>query len=56
MKKGLIFGGMLAAALVGIFVIPMLYVVFQSLRERVSGKGVAVPAAPEGPAAHPSSS
>lgn len=30
-----VFGGMLAAALVGIFVIPMLYVVFQSLRERV---------------------
>ncbi|MBB5690715.1 multidrug efflux RND transporter permease subunit [Roseomonas alkaliterrae] len=31
-----VFGGMLAAALVGIFVIPMLYVVFQSLREAVS--------------------
>ncbi len=30
-----VFGGMIAAALVGIFVIPMLYVVFQSLRERV---------------------
>jgi hydrophobe/amphiphile efflux-1 (HAE1) family protein len=30
-----VFGGMLAAAIVGIFVIPMLYVVFQSLRERV---------------------
>jgi multidrug efflux pump subunit AcrB len=29
-----VFGGMLAAALVGIFVIPMLYVVFQTLRER----------------------
>ncbi len=28
-------GGMLAASLIGIFVIPMLYVVFQSLRERV---------------------
>ncbi|HKC31102.1 MAG TPA: efflux RND transporter permease subunit, partial [Burkholderiales bacterium] len=28
-------GGMLAAACLGIFVIPMLYVVFQSLRERV---------------------
>jgi HAE1 family hydrophobic/amphiphilic exporter-1 len=26
-------GGMLAASAVGIFVIPMLYVVFQSLRE-----------------------
>ena len=29
-----VFGGMLAAALVGIFIIPMLYVVFQTLRER----------------------
>src|SRR5205807_6328921 len=28
-----VFGGMIAAALVGIFVIPMLYVVFQRLRE-----------------------
>jgi hypothetical protein len=27
---------MIAAAVVGIFVIPMLYVVFQRLRERVS--------------------
>jgi len=34
-------GGMLAAALVGIFVIPALYVVFQSLRERVKGRGAA---------------
>jgi hydrophobic/amphiphilic exporter-1 (mainly G- bacteria), HAE1 family len=33
-----VFGGMLAAALVGIFMIPMLYVVFQWLRERVSAK------------------
>jgi HAE1 family hydrophobic/amphiphilic exporter-1 len=31
-----VFGGMLAAALCGIFVIPMLYVVFQQLRERVA--------------------
>ncbi|MBR0647359.1 efflux RND transporter permease subunit [Plastoroseomonas hellenica] len=28
-----VFGGMLAAAIIGIFVIPMLYVVFQSIRE-----------------------
>ena len=28
-----VFGGMLAASLIGIFMIPMLYVVFQSLRE-----------------------
>ena len=31
-----VFGGMVAAALFGIFVIPMLYVVFQQLRERVA--------------------
>jgi len=31
-----VFGGMLAASVIGIFVIPMLYVVFQTLRERVS--------------------
>jgi len=31
-----VFGGMIAAALVGIFVIPMLYVVFQRLRERTA--------------------
>jgi hypothetical protein len=31
-------GGMLAAAAVGIFVIPALYVVFQTLRERVKGR------------------
>jgi hydrophobic/amphiphilic exporter-1 (mainly G- bacteria), HAE1 family len=33
-----VFGGMLAASAIGIFVIPMLYVVFQRLRERVGGK------------------
>jgi hydrophobe/amphiphile efflux-1 (HAE1) family protein len=32
-------GGMLAAALVGIFVIPALYVAFQSIRERLKGIG-----------------
>ena len=31
-------GGMLAAALVGIFVIPALYVAFQSIRENVKGR------------------
>jgi hydrophobic/amphiphilic exporter-1 (mainly G- bacteria), HAE1 family len=30
-------GGMLAAAVIGIFIIPALYVVFQSLRERLKG-------------------
>lgn len=33
-----VFGGMLAATLVGIFVIPSLYVIFQTLRERVKAK------------------
>ncbi|MCG6859819.1 MAG: multidrug efflux RND transporter permease subunit [Chromatiaceae bacterium] len=32
-----VFGGMLAASLVGVFLIPMLYVVFQRLRERLHG-------------------
>jgi multidrug efflux pump subunit AcrB len=32
-----VFGGMLAASVFGIFIIPMLYVVFQQLRERVAG-------------------
>jgi multidrug efflux pump subunit AcrB len=32
-----VFGGMVAAALVGIFLIPVLYVIFQWLRERVKG-------------------
>jgi len=33
-----VFGGMLAASLIGIFMIPMLYVVFQWLREAVKAK------------------
>jgi hydrophobic/amphiphilic exporter-1 (mainly G- bacteria), HAE1 family len=40
-----VFGGMIAASAVGIFVIPMLYVVFQWLRERASRKA-AVEGAP----------
>ena len=35
-----VFGGMIAAALVGIFVIPMLYSVFQWLRERTARRTV----------------
>ncbi|MBK5962869.1 hydrophobe/amphiphile efflux-1 family RND transporter [Thiocystis minor] len=35
-----VFGGMLAASLIGIFLIPMLYVVFQRLREKVHGRAV----------------
>jgi multidrug efflux pump subunit AcrB len=41
-----VFGGMLGASLVGIFLIPLLYVVFQRLRERLKGRPVAR-AAPE---------
>jgi multidrug efflux pump subunit AcrB len=47
-----VFGGMLAAALLGVFLIPMLYVVFQWLRERVSRRP-AVAAAPAPPAEAP---
>ncbi len=36
-----VFGGMLAASLIGIFLIPMLYVVFQRLREMVHGEPAA---------------
>jgi HAE1 family hydrophobic/amphiphilic exporter-1 len=43
-----VFGGMLAAALLGVFLIPMLYVVFQWLREKVSRRPAAAPM----PAAH----
>jgi multidrug efflux pump subunit AcrB len=41
-----VFGGMIGAAVIGIFVIPMLYVVFQSMREwskRKFGRKVATP-------------
>jgi hydrophobic/amphiphilic exporter-1 (mainly G- bacteria), HAE1 family len=41
-----VFGGMLAASLIGIFLIPMLYVVFQWLRERVSRQPDARPVPP----------
>jgi hydrophobe/amphiphile efflux-1 (HAE1) family protein len=36
-----VFGGMIAASAIGIFVIPPLYVVFQWLREKIKGRGVA---------------
>jgi hypothetical protein len=32
-----VFGGMLAAAIVGIFFVPGFYAIFQSMRERVKG-------------------
>ena len=31
-----VFGGMIAAALIGIFIIPLLYITAESLRERAS--------------------
>jgi HAE1 family hydrophobic/amphiphilic exporter-1 len=40
-----VFGGMIAAAFFGIFVIPMLYVVFQKLRELSPRRKVSI----EGP-------
>jgi len=48
-----VFGGMLAASSIGIFVIPMLYVTFQRLRERMKRRsgGDAKPASGSRPAA-----
>jgi multidrug efflux pump subunit AcrB len=44
-----VFGGMIAASVIGVFMIPMLYVVFQWLRERVKARmGVAPPEVREG--------
>jgi hydrophobe/amphiphile efflux-1 (HAE1) family protein len=50
-----VFGGMIAASLVGIFLIPVLYVVFQNLRERIKslGRSRATPDAPASAAGHP---
>jgi multidrug efflux pump subunit AcrB len=46
-----VFGGMLAASSIGIFMVPMLYVTFQQWRERVKKRvgGSAQPRAPAGP-------
>jgi len=33
-----VFGGMLAASIIGIFMIPMLYVIFQAMREKVKAR------------------
>ncbi|WP_332681205.1 efflux RND transporter permease subunit [Bosea sp. (in: a-proteobacteria)] len=45
-----VFGGMIASAVIGVFLIPVLYVVFQALRERLrpSTKPVEKPAAASG--------
>jgi HAE1 family hydrophobic/amphiphilic exporter-1 len=45
-----VFGGMIFAAVFGVFVIPMLYVVFQWMREKVKGAPGPVPASGHGPA------
>jgi hypothetical protein len=37
-----VFAGMLAASSIGIFMVPMLYVTFQRLRERAKARPVAV--------------
>jgi hydrophobe/amphiphile efflux-1 (HAE1) family protein len=39
-----VFGGMIAASFIGIFLIPLLYVVFQNLRERLKGGARKAPA------------
>mgnify|MGYP002654808304 CR=1 FL=1 len=49
-----VFGGMLAAAILGIFLIPLLYVVFQWTREKVKGMGGATSAAHDRPPAESS--
>ena len=48
-----VFGGMLFASLFGIFLIPMLYVVFQWLRERVKRRPAAEPAPAAGEQGRP---
>jgi hypothetical protein len=50
-----VFGGMLAASLFGIFIIPMLYVTFQTMREKIKGWFGVAPLEPAtaGPGDHP---
>jgi multidrug efflux pump subunit AcrB len=48
-----VFGGMIAASAIGIFLIPPLYVVFQRLRERVRGEAAARPRGGGEPVAPP---
>ena len=42
-----VFGGMIAASFIGIFVIPGLYVVFQTMREKAHALSARKPAAEE---------
>ena len=48
-----VFGGMLAASSIGIFMVPMLYVTFQRLRERVKQRFGGSGGNPHAPAPHP---
>ena len=41
-----VFGGMIASSLIGIFLIPPLYVVFQWIREKIKGEGKKTPSSP----------
>jgi len=47
-----VFGGMIAASAIGIFLIPPLYVVFQQMRERVRGEAAAKPRGAEAATEH----
>jgi hydrophobe/amphiphile efflux-1 (HAE1) family protein len=47
-----VFGGMLAASSIGIFLVPMLYVTFQQLRERVKKRVGGAAEKPHTPATH----
>jgi multidrug efflux pump subunit AcrB len=48
-----VFGGMIFASAFGIFMIPVLYVIFQWLREKLKGQGKKANPPKEEPAAHP---
>ena len=48
-----VFGGMIAASLLGIFLIPTLYVVFQWLREKIRGAAAAQPRGAPAAELHP---
>jgi len=51
-----VFGGMLAASSIGIFLVPMLYVTFQQLRERVKARFGGSGKEPDPPASLPATS
>ena len=47
-----VFGGMIAASSIGIFLVPMLYATFQRLRERLKGRSDPQASAPSVPTNH----